>query len=1226
MKSRLLLLLIFVLFIRPNLAIDITDCANLNQSGETYFLTADIINTSTSYCMNISANNVTLDCQGHTIDGDDAADYGIYIYRSSSQTTNITIKNCIVTDWDTVNIYLENADGNNITNVTANSSPDEGIYLYSSSSNSLTDITANSNDDSGISLFDFSSSNILTDITANSNGWLGIWLYYSSSNTLTNIMANSNDEDGISLEFSNSNILINITANSNNYDGIYLYSSSSNNLTDITANSNSNYGIHISYDSDNNTIANSTIANNTDAGLYLDKYSSDDPENNTIYNCLFNNSVNVKIDDNITGENYFNTTKQLGTRIYSNGNYIGGNYWTNPSGTGYSDTCNDTDHDGFCDNPLNLSNGTSVAWDYLPLSKIYATLKVIPAWINQEFVGNKTFSSGEIDNENTTKNLYININQTKTLQFIINNSGNYPLFNLSQINSGNLTNTENGSIALNFTTISIPNNISAKETGYLNITIERPKDSSYIGNYSGWIYINSSNGEPYNYFNLTLNITITNKTIPTLTKSVYYFDENPKFYVNFYDNSTRDKLWNTSKQYNLTLERNGIDIQNISFSVNSSGLFYGEINTSSLTEGNYSIVGTIADQVNNFANINLSFELLHNLDINVVSNLNSIVKGYNFDFEINVSKLGNYTSENTTICLKLPNEIENQNSTNCTSIGNISNASSKVIKWVLKGTTKGNYTINVTGYSTDGKFNNTIHQNITVKYGILEISWKSFSSTEVNVNDEFTFRVLVKNTGDWVATNVSIDLDYDSDYFEKVSGDSDPCNIGNLTPNSQNDVCDWKVKAKKEGTKTIYADASGNNATSDSVSKTVTISSSSSSSNEEDNGNSGSGQSNYYYIDFVNVPSIITIPQGDSYNLSVTIENDGNTILNNLYLTLSGIDPDYYTISPEDKIDLNSGDSKIYKISFLIPKNFEPKQYTINLKAISDQKNETDSFVLKVVKTDLQLVNLTNNIETVQGETKKVQFYIKNTGEAYLYNTAVNLSGLPQTLYKLSCTDLNLDINESSLCELNLTIPETKKIGYYNLNITAKYNKKVVSQKIKLKINPNENKKDEIYQEYINISKKFDILIGKYKKNKNETIESKINDINETLNKIKSYIKQENYIEAENLLDTVYTQINSFSLNLKNSESVNPKRISLFLIIVVIFITGSAVGIYIYIPKKGYVPGKGYVTNSRLSKIKDLLKKIPKYKHKANTEEKERLKKLAEWRKYYEEKKKAHYD
>ena len=356
-------------------AINISTCSNLNETGAIYYLTADIINSSTSKCINITANNVTLDCQGHLIDGDDSAMYGIYIYRDSQQTTNITIKNCVVTDWDSANIYLKYANGNTITNVTSNSSPSNGIYLYSSSSNTITNITTNSNNEKGIHLYS-SSSNIFTNITANYNILDGILLESSSSNIFTNITANYNSWAGIYFYSSSSNTLTDTTASSNSYYGILFRSSSSNTLTDTTASSNSHYGIRIYLNSDNNIIANSTISNNTNAGLYLEEDGSDDPEYNTIYNCLFNNSVNVKIDSGIAGENYFNTTKRLGTRIYSNGNYIGGNYYTNSTGNGYSDICIDSNHDGFCDNALNLSSGSSVAWDYLPLSDEYHAINI----------------------------------------------------------------------------------------------------------------------------------------------------------------------------------------------------------------------------------------------------------------------------------------------------------------------------------------------------------------------------------------------------------------------------------------------------------------------------------------------------------------------------------------------------------------------------------------------------------------------------------------------------------------------------------------------------------------------------------------------------------------------------------------------------------------------------------------------------------------------------------
>jgi hypothetical protein len=89
--------------------------------------------------------------------------------------------------------------------------------------------------------------------------------------------------------------------------------------------------------------------------------------NTKFYNNIFNNTDNVCYG---AGANYWNTTRQAGTRIYSAGTEIGGNYWTNPDGNGYSDTCADVDRDGFCDQPYDLfGDGSNV--DYLPLSDEY---------------------------------------------------------------------------------------------------------------------------------------------------------------------------------------------------------------------------------------------------------------------------------------------------------------------------------------------------------------------------------------------------------------------------------------------------------------------------------------------------------------------------------------------------------------------------------------------------------------------------------------------------------------------------------------------------------------------------------------------------------------------------------------------------------------------------------------------------------------------------------------
>jgi parallel beta-helix repeat protein len=290
-------------------------CAVLIDNYGSYNLVGDILNSGATYCIQIPNNHIVLDCQGHTVDGTDASGtYGIYVSRSSSTTTNITIKNCVLTDW-----YYG------------------GLYLY------------------------YSDNNILTNITANSNIDYGLWLSYSDNNILTNITANSNYY-GLYPDHSNYNILTNITANSNYY-GLYLYYSDNNILTNITANSNSN-GLQLFYSS-NNTIKNSKFWGNTYYGIYLTYaglYRA-----NLIYNNLFNNTNNFYFSGTIY-TNYWNTTKQSGINIWNSSlGFIGGNYWTNPSGNGYSDTCSDLDSDGFCDNPYTLATSNL---DYLPIAKV----------------------------------------------------------------------------------------------------------------------------------------------------------------------------------------------------------------------------------------------------------------------------------------------------------------------------------------------------------------------------------------------------------------------------------------------------------------------------------------------------------------------------------------------------------------------------------------------------------------------------------------------------------------------------------------------------------------------------------------------------------------------------------------------------------------------------------------------------------------------------------------
>ena len=285
---------------------------------------------------------------------------------SSSNVILITVDNVSISGFtikdasasNKAGIYINNAHYCNISDNKLSNNGD-GIYLNYSSDNTLRNITTDNN---SVGIYLRSSfNNTLQRITAD-NSQEGIYIRNSPNNTLQDITTNNNWW-GIDLDSSSGNILQDIITGYDDYEGIYLRNSSDNTLRNITAKHNNEYGIHIRYDSDYNNISDSLIENNTLAGIYLEESLSGDPEYNTIYNNILNNTVNVDIDSGATG-NRWNTTKTIGINIVG-GQYLGGNYWTNPTGTGWSDICNNTNGDGICDEVYDLGDGNI---DYLPLT------------------------------------------------------------------------------------------------------------------------------------------------------------------------------------------------------------------------------------------------------------------------------------------------------------------------------------------------------------------------------------------------------------------------------------------------------------------------------------------------------------------------------------------------------------------------------------------------------------------------------------------------------------------------------------------------------------------------------------------------------------------------------------------------------------------------------------------------------------------------------------------
>lgn len=305
---------------------------------------------------------------------------GIHLVRSNGNTINENYANL-----NSLNgIELNYSSNNILDHNTIDYNVKDGIHLENGSyGNTISDNIANNNNHAGINMIQSSVSNIIERNTANYNT-CGISTCHSGTNTIRyNTIDNNNA--GIFTLNSGSNIVTDNIADSNigpiktsgviasAQTGIYVLKSSDGTLDNNTV-SNNRIGIMLSL-SNNSQIKNNTDLSNSERGIYVSNTNG-----NTIYNNNFNNTQNILLAGSYNN-NIWNVAKVLGVNIIG-GQYLGGNYWGELDGTGFSDTCDNGNGDGICDSGYRL-NGE---WDNLPLTNRVT----IPPYSPVIYSGNQT--------------------------------------------------------------------------------------------------------------------------------------------------------------------------------------------------------------------------------------------------------------------------------------------------------------------------------------------------------------------------------------------------------------------------------------------------------------------------------------------------------------------------------------------------------------------------------------------------------------------------------------------------------------------------------------------------------------------------------------------------------------------------------------------------------------------------------------------------------------------
>ncbi len=209
----------------------------------------------------------------------------------------------------------------------------------------------------GIGLFETSHSRIVR-VSATSNTYDGIMVVGGGDNRIECSVIDR-DDDGINMTATNRTVVANniVTGNVRG-SGIHL----SQGCDEVALLGNivgeNDEGIEVE-DAVNSTIQANRIYSSRYYGLNLTTAG-----NLTVVDNYFNNRVNVRTPTGpFTG--IWSLEALAATNVVGN-NFIGGNYWGSPEGTGYSDVTPDWDGDGFVNGIYVLPGSAGI--DRLPLS------------------------------------------------------------------------------------------------------------------------------------------------------------------------------------------------------------------------------------------------------------------------------------------------------------------------------------------------------------------------------------------------------------------------------------------------------------------------------------------------------------------------------------------------------------------------------------------------------------------------------------------------------------------------------------------------------------------------------------------------------------------------------------------------------------------------------------------------------------------------------------------
>ena len=256
-------------------------CFNATAEHATYRLGSDIVgNLSDGNCIRISASNVTIDCEGHSLSADTANTNGIF---SDEQLT--TVRNCTIIDYNN-GIYFSGGRFGNIENTTVEGASKGGFFVELYDATNMSNIICRSCD-SG--LLSYSSGyNNFTGV-AITNSTTGMHFDNSRYNRIYNSSVkdgNNLGSVGILVRNGRENFFTNVSSEHGTYAVRIFYGSDRTYFSDCRfGNSSSSASSACAYvDSSTRSVFNNTVISNCSNGFYIEESGYDQILNSNITN------------------------------------------------------------------------------------------------------------------------------------------------------------------------------------------------------------------------------------------------------------------------------------------------------------------------------------------------------------------------------------------------------------------------------------------------------------------------------------------------------------------------------------------------------------------------------------------------------------------------------------------------------------------------------------------------------------------------------------------------------------------------------------------------------------------------------------------------------------------------------------------------------------------------------------------------------------------------------